>query len=42
LAEAASDWRTPPEDHITTRYETKKLGDCQPIFLSFTARQQAS
>jgi tRNA (guanine-N7-)-methyltransferase len=42
LAEAATDWRTPPEDHITTRYETKKLGDCAPIFLCFTARQQAS
>jgi tRNA (guanine-N7-)-methyltransferase len=42
LAEAATDWRTPPEDHITTRYETKKLGDCAPIFLCFIARQQAS
>ena len=42
LAEAASDWRTPPEDHITTRYETKRLGDCAPIFLRFNARQQAT
>jgi tRNA (guanine-N7-)-methyltransferase len=40
-AEVASDWRVPPADHITTRYETKKLGDCAPIFLIFTARQQA-
>jgi tRNA (guanine-N7-)-methyltransferase len=34
-AEAASDWRIPPSDHITTRYEVKKLGDCAPIFLIF-------
>jgi tRNA (guanine-N7-)-methyltransferase len=38
LAEAASDWRDPPGDHITTRYETKKLGDCRPIFLRFIKR----
>lgn len=34
-AEAATDWRQPPADHITTRYEVKKLGDCAPIFLIF-------
>ena len=34
-AERADDWRTPPADHITTRYETKKLGDCAPVFLDF-------
>jgi tRNA (guanine-N7-)-methyltransferase len=32
----ASDWRTPPADHITTRYEEKRLGDCAPVFLDFT------
>jgi tRNA (guanine-N7-)-methyltransferase len=37
-AEQAGDWRTPPADHITTRYEVKKLGDCAPIFLVFTRR----
>ena len=37
-AETARDWRIPPDDHITTRYELKKLGDCAPIFLIFTAR----
>ena len=26
----ADDWRTPPADHITTRYETKGLGDIKP------------
>jgi tRNA (guanine-N7-)-methyltransferase len=36
MAECAADWRTPPVDHITTRYETKGLGDCRPIFLRFT------
>jgi tRNA (guanine-N7-)-methyltransferase len=32
-AERADDWRTPPADHITTRYEEKRLGDCAPVFL---------
>jgi tRNA (guanine-N7-)-methyltransferase len=32
-AERADDWRSPPADHITTRYEEKKLGDCAPIWL---------
>jgi tRNA (guanine-N7-)-methyltransferase len=36
IAESAADWRVPPADHITTRYEVKKLGDCAPIFLVFT------
>jgi tRNA (guanine-N7-)-methyltransferase len=34
-AERAADWREPPIDHITTRYERKRLGDCAPIFLDF-------
>jgi tRNA (guanine-N7-)-methyltransferase len=34
-AESADDWRTPPPDHITTRYETKRLGDIAPVFLDF-------
>jgi tRNA (guanine-N7-)-methyltransferase len=34
-AERAEDWRTPPADHVTTRYETKRLGDCAPIWLQF-------
>lgn len=25
----------PPADHLTTRYEDKKLGDCAPVFLDF-------
>jgi tRNA (guanine-N7-)-methyltransferase len=35
LAERADDWRTPPVDHVTTRYEQKRLGDCAPVFLDF-------
>jgi tRNA (guanine-N7-)-methyltransferase len=35
LAERADDWRVPPTDHVTTRYETKRLGDCAPIWLEF-------
>jgi len=31
----AADWRIPPADHITTRYEEKRLGDCAPVFLDF-------
>jgi tRNA (guanine-N7-)-methyltransferase len=34
-AERADDWRVPPEDHVTTRYEAKRLGDCAPVFLDF-------
>jgi tRNA (guanine-N7-)-methyltransferase len=34
-AEGPDDWRKPPADHITTRYEQKGLGDCAPIFLDF-------
>ena len=34
-AQAAGDWRDPPADHITTRYEEKRLGDCAPVFLDF-------
>jgi tRNA (guanine-N7-)-methyltransferase len=35
-AERADDWRTPPADHVPTRYEAKRLGDTPPIFLDFT------
>ena len=31
----ADDWRRPPADHVTTRYEAKRLGDCAPVFLEF-------
>lgn len=31
----ADDWRVPPADHVTTRYEEKRLGDCAPVFLDF-------
>lgn len=34
-AERPDDWRDPPADHITTRYEEKRLGDCAPVFLDF-------
>lgn len=34
-AESPDDWRTPPADHITTRYQEKRLGDCAPVFLDF-------
>ena len=34
-AERADDWRVAPADHLTTRYEEKRLGDCAPVFLDF-------
>jgi len=34
-AERADDWRTAPADHVATRYEEKRLGDCPPVFLDF-------
>ena len=42
IAESADDWRTPPPDHLTTRYETKKLGDCAPVFFDFKLAATAS
>jgi len=35
LANSADDWRTPPADHLATRYETKRLGDCAPVWFEF-------
>jgi tRNA (guanine-N7-)-methyltransferase len=31
----AADRNAAPADHVTTRYEEKKLGDCAPVFLDF-------
>lgn len=35
MAQRADDWRKAPADHVTTRYETKKLGDCAPVWFDF-------
>ena len=35
LAERADDWRWAPADHVATRYEQKRLGDCSPIWLEY-------
>jgi tRNA (guanine-N7-)-methyltransferase len=37
-ARRADDWRKPPADHVTTRYQEKRLGDCAPVFLDFVRR----
>ena len=34
-ADPTADRNAPPADHVTTRYEEKKLGDCAPVFLDF-------
>ncbi|MGH6987663.1 MAG: tRNA (guanosine(46)-N7)-methyltransferase TrmB [Caulobacteraceae bacterium] len=34
-AEQASDWRSPPAGHSSTRYQAKALGDCAPVWLIF-------
>lgn len=34
-AEQADDWRRPPADHVTTRYELKRLGDIAPVWFDF-------
>ncbi len=34
-AARADDWRVAPADHVTTRYQEKRLGDCAPVFLDF-------
>lgn len=38
VACTADDWRNPPADHIRTRYESKNLGDCAPVFMDFVHR----
>ncbi|GGG95665.1 tRNA (guanine-N(7)-)-methyltransferase [Glycocaulis albus] len=37
-AEKADDWRIAPADHITTRYQSKHLGDIDPVFMDFERR----
>ncbi len=37
-AQSQADWNIPPADHLTTRYETKGLGDCKPVFLDFVRK----
>ena len=37
-ARRPADWRAPPADHVTTRYESKNIGDCPPVFLNFKRR----
>ena len=34
-ARSASDWRDNPADHIVTRYQSKHLGDIDPVFFDF-------
>lgn len=34
-AECAADWRAPWPEHVVTRYEEKRLGDCAPVWLRF-------
>jgi len=34
-AERADDWRIRPADHVPTRYEAKRLGDCEPVWFDF-------
>ena len=34
-ANSQKDWQIPPNDHFTTRYQSKKLGDCEPQFFDF-------
>ncbi len=35
MADETADWRVAPEDHVVTRYEEKRLGDTDPLFLEF-------
>ncbi len=35
FADPDADRNAAPADHVTTRYEEKKLGDCAPVFLDF-------
>lgn len=37
-ASSPDDWRVAPADHVTTRYESKRLGDCNPVWFDFRIR----
>jgi tRNA (guanine-N7-)-methyltransferase len=37
-ARRPADWRAPPPDHVRTRYESKNIGDCPPVYLDFRRR----
>ena len=37
-ADRADDWRVPPADHVTTRYQEKGLGDIAPVYLDLIKR----
>lgn len=41
-ANQADDWRIQPADHIATRYQTKNMGDCAPVFFDFTYQPKDS
>lgn len=41
-AECADDWRKPAADHVVTRYQEKRLGDCEPVFLDFVRTELAT
>jgi tRNA (guanine-N7-)-methyltransferase len=34
-ANGAADWSVAPADHVSTRYESKNLGDCKPVWMDF-------
>jgi len=38
MAESHKDWTHPPADHIKTRYESKALGNCAPVYLDFVKK----
>ena len=35
LARTSADWTQPPQDHVTTRYQEKRLGDVAPVYFEF-------
>lgn len=37
-ASSPDEWRRAPADHVTTRYESKQLGDCKPVWFDFLVR----
>ena len=41
IAESAGDWRHAWPGHVRTRYEQKRLGDCQPLWLRFVRQADA-
>ena len=41
-AQAHEDWTKAPRTHVPTRYEAKRLGDCEPVWFDFVVASETA